>query len=42
VLYGRNQHHIIEAVFKATTRALSQAIRLDDRIQGVMSTKGVI
>lgn len=40
VLYGRNQHHIIEAVFKATTRALSQAVRLDDRIQGVMSTKG--
>jgi imidazoleglycerol-phosphate dehydratase len=40
LLYGRNQHHIIEAVFKATTRALSQAVRLDDRIQGVMSTKG--
>ena len=42
VLYGRNQHHIIEAVFKATTRALSQAVRLDERIQGVMSTKGTI
>lgn len=40
VLYGRNQHHIIEAVFKATTKALSQAVRLDERIQGVMSTKG--
>lgn len=40
VLYGRNQHHIIEAVFKATTRALSQAVRMDERIQGVMSTKG--
>jgi imidazoleglycerol-phosphate dehydratase len=40
LLYGRNQHHIIEAVFKATTRALSQAVRLDQRIQGVMSTKG--
>ena len=40
VLYGRNQHHIIEAVFKAATRALSQAVRMDDRIQGVMSTKG--
>ncbi len=40
VLYGKNQHHIIEAVFKAATRALSQAVRLDDRIQGVMSTKG--
>ena len=42
VLYGRNQHHIIESIFKAATRALSQAVRLDDRIQGVMSTKGVI
>lgn len=42
VLYGKNQHHIIEAVFKAATRALSQAVRLDDRIQGVMSTKGSI
>ena len=40
VLYGRNQHHIIEAVFKAATRALSQAVRMDERIQGVMSTKG--
>lgn len=42
VPYGRNQHHIIEAVFKATTRALSQAVRQDERIQGVMSTKGTI
>ena len=42
VLYGRNQHHIIESIFKATTRALSQAVRLDDRIKGVRTTKGVI
>lgn len=42
VLYGHNQHHILEAVFKSTARALSQAIRLDDRIQGVMSTKGTL
>jgi imidazoleglycerol-phosphate dehydratase len=40
VFYGRNQHHIIEAVFKSAARALSQATRLDGRIQGVMSTKG--
>ena len=40
VLYGRNQHHLIKAVFKAATRALSQAVRMDERIQGVMSTKG--
>ncbi len=42
VLYGRNQHHIIEGVFKAVTRALAQAVRVDERITGVMSTKGMI
>ena len=42
VFYGRNQHHIIEAVFKSTARALSQAVRIDERIKGVMSTKGTI
>jgi imidazoleglycerol-phosphate dehydratase len=40
VFYGRNQHHIIEAVFKSSARAISQAVRIDDRISGVMSTKG--
>jgi imidazoleglycerol-phosphate dehydratase len=40
VFYGRNQHHIIEAVFKSAARALSQATRIDERIQGLMSTKG--
>jgi imidazoleglycerol-phosphate dehydratase len=42
LFYGRNQHHIIEATFKSVARALSQAVRVDERIQGVMSTKGVI
>jgi len=42
VFYGRNQHHIIEAVFKSVARAISQAVHIDDRIKGVMSTKGVI
>ena len=42
VLYGRNQHHIIEAVFKAAARALSQATRVDARVTGVMSTKGTL
>jgi len=42
VFYGRNQHHIIEAVFKSAARALSQATRINERIQGVMSTKGIL
>ena len=40
LLYGENSHHCIEAVFKALGRALSQAVRLDESIDGVMSTKG--
>jgi imidazoleglycerol-phosphate dehydratase len=40
VPYGRNIHHIIEAVFKAVARALSAAVSIDRRIKGVMSTKG--
>jgi imidazoleglycerol-phosphate dehydratase len=42
VFYGRNQHHIIEAVFKSTARALSQAVRVDPRVEGVLSTKGTL
>ncbi len=41
-IYGSNNHHIIEAVFKAFGRALDEATRLDERIDGVMSTKGII
>jgi imidazoleglycerol-phosphate dehydratase len=40
VLYGDNTHHIIEAVFKAFAKALDQATMIDDRIKGVLSTKG--
>jgi imidazoleglycerol-phosphate dehydratase len=40
LLYGANQHHITEGVFKAAARALSAATRISDRIEGVMSTKG--
>jgi imidazoleglycerol-phosphate dehydratase len=42
LLYGRNTHHIFEAVFKATARALSVATRIEPRVQGVPSTKGVL
>lgn len=40
VPYGRNTHHIIEAVFKAFGRALSEAVRINPRIKGIMTTKG--
>ncbi len=40
--YGRNTHHIIEAVFKALGRALRQAVAIDPRVKGVPSTKKVI
>lgn len=42
VLYGKNTHHKIEALFKAFARALSEAVSIDPRIKGVMSTKGSI
>lgn len=39
-LRGRNTHHILEGTFKATARALRQAVDRDARITGVLSTKG--
>lgn len=40
VLYGENDHHKLEAMFKAFAKALSAATRQDARIEGVLSTKG--
>ena len=40
MLDGENNHHIIEAAFKAFAKALDQATQYDDRIQEVLSTKG--
>lgn len=40
--HGRNSHHISEAIFKATARALRMAVEPDPRMPGVPSTKGVI
>lgn len=42
ILYGANQHHIIEAVFKSVAKSLSAATRISDRIDGVLSTKGTL
>jgi imidazoleglycerol-phosphate dehydratase len=40
--HGRNTHHIIEAIFKATARALRHATEPDPRVSGIPSTKGVL
>lgn len=40
VLSGSNQHHIIEAMFKAFAKALDMAVGFDERISDVLSTKG--
>ncbi len=41
-LYGENTHHLIEAAYKATARALRAALVADDRLTGAPSTKGVL
>jgi imidazoleglycerol-phosphate dehydratase len=40
--YGRNSHHISEAIFKAAARALRAALEADPRCVGVPSTKGTL
>lgn len=42
ILYGRDAHHMAEAVFKSLARALDAATQIDPRVQGVPSTKGVL
>lgn len=42
VPYGTNGHHVAEAIFKGLARALAKAISLDERVEGVPSTKGVL
>ncbi len=42
VLYGRDQHHITEAEYKAVARALRAAVEFDSRVTGVPSTKGAL
>ena len=42
MLYGENTHHIIEAIFKAAGRAIREAVSIDDKLDGVLSTKGML
>lgn len=39
---GTNTHHIVEAMFKAAAKAMDMAVRRDGRIEGVLSTKGML
>lgn len=41
-IHGSNNHHIVEAAFKAFAKALDEATKYDDRIDGVLSTKGAL
>ena len=40
ILYGRDAHHMAEAVFKGLAKAVDQACQRDSRVEGVPSTKG--
>jgi len=40
VVYGKNGHHMVEALFKACGRALRQAVAKDEKVTGIPSTKG--
>ena len=42
LIHGKNNHHIAEAIFKAFGQALRKACERDDRITGVLSTKGAL
>lgn len=42
LMYGNNNHHIAEAIFKAFALSLRRAVTIHDRIKGVLSTKGIL
>ena len=42
ILYGRDAHHLCEAVFKGLAKAVDQACQLDPRVEGIPSTKGTL
>lgn len=42
MLSGENNHHIVEGIFKAFAKALDQAASQDERVSGVLSTKGAL
>lgn len=41
-MYGENAHHIIEAMFKSFAKAMDEATTIDERVEGILSTKGAL
>lgn len=42
IMAGKNNHHMIEGLYKAFGRALDIAVQIDERVKGVPSTKGML
>ena len=42
ILYGRDAHHMAEAVFKGLAKAVDQGCQFDSRVEGIPSTKGTL
>lgn len=42
ILYGRDAHHMAEAIFKGLAKAVDQACQIDPRVEGIPSTKGLL
>ncbi len=42
ILYGRDAHHMAEAIFKGLAKAVDAACQIDPRVEGVPSTKGML
>ena len=42
ILYGRDAHHMAEAIFKGLAKAVDQACQIDPRVEGIPSTKGTL
>ena len=42
ILYGRDAHHMAEAIFKGLAKAVDAACQIDPRVTGIPSTKGML
>jgi imidazoleglycerol-phosphate dehydratase len=42
LIHGKNNHHIIESIFKGLGRAIDEAITISPKVKGVLSTKGTL